>query len=244
MLEQLSNTLELNIQDLVTGEVSGNCTEAVTEIARVARIQEKEKRKKIVVSGMVSMIFILLLITGLKTFDGYPMFSIAFYYFFMAVVLSMLSVKCIFDDYIVNPFQRKTGTWCVIFSIVTGIYAVASVLITMALVNHGITPFHMDVNSVGPFVNWQLVLVFIINSICLASECVRVVVAEQGVHIGIYMIVFNIFLTMIYSNLLHRLVSLQEFNRAFILDTAAIAVEAIILFGLMLLFKRVLKKKV
>lgn len=102
----------------------------------------------------------------------------------------------------------------------------------------------MDVNSVGPFVNWQLVLAFIINSICLASECVRVVVAEQGVHIGIYMIVFNIFLTMIYSNLLHRLVSLQEFNRAFILDTAAIAVEAIILFGLMLLFKRVLKKKV
>lgn len=46
MLEQLSNTLELNIQDLVTGEVSGNCTEAVAEIARVARIQEKEKRKK------------------------------------------------------------------------------------------------------------------------------------------------------------------------------------------------------
>lgn len=64
--------------------------------------------------------------------------------------------------------------------------------------------------------------------------------AEQDVHAGIYIIVLNIFLTMVYSDLLHRLSSPQDFYRIFILDTVVIGAETMILFGLMLLVKRVL----
>ncbi|MGN1148664.1 MAG: helix-turn-helix domain-containing protein [Lachnospiraceae bacterium] len=240
VLEQLSNTLELNIQDIVTGKTGGSCDEAVSEIARAAKIQEKERRSRIVVLGMGSLLLVLLLLIGFRTFNGYPVFSTVYYFYFMAVILVMISFKCIYDDYLANPFQRKTSKRSMILSTATGIYVVASVGIIIALLNHDIVPFNMDVTSVGPFVNGQLIVVFIINLICFAIEWIRAGLAEQDVHAGIYIIVLNIFLTMVYSDLLHRMSSPQDFYRIFILDTAVIVAETMILFGLMLLVKRVL----
>lgn len=96
VLEQLSNTLELDIQELV-----------------------------------------LLLLIGFRTFNGYPVFSTVYYFYFMAVILVKISFKCIYDDYLANPFQRKTSKRSMILSTATGTYAVASVGITIALQPNG-----------------------------------------------------------------------------------------------------------
>ena len=44
VLESLSHLLELPIQDIVTGERAGDREEAVTEVVRLAKLQEQRKR--------------------------------------------------------------------------------------------------------------------------------------------------------------------------------------------------------
>ena len=46
VLESLSHLLELPIQDIVTGERAGDREEAVTEVVRLAKLQEQRKREK------------------------------------------------------------------------------------------------------------------------------------------------------------------------------------------------------
>ena len=242
VLEQLSNVLELSIQDIVTGEVGGNSDEAVGEIVRVARIQGREKRNRMVVLCISGFVLLMLLLPGYWVFTGCSIFSTAFYFYFLALVLMVLSVKCIIDGKLAKPFKEKISKWCSILGIVTGIYAVAGIVLTFFSINHGKIPFNMELSSVGPFLNGQLVLVFVLNAICLAVESFRVGWNKQNVHVGMYVMVFNIFLTMVYSALLHNLVSPQDFYRIFILDTVVAAAETAISFGMMLLLNRVKNK--
>ena len=45
-MESLSHLLELPIQDIVTGESAADQENAVTELVRLAKLQEKRKREK------------------------------------------------------------------------------------------------------------------------------------------------------------------------------------------------------
>ena len=46
MLENLSAILDLRIQDIVTGETEKKDEAAVTEIVRLAKLQQREKKQK------------------------------------------------------------------------------------------------------------------------------------------------------------------------------------------------------
>lgn len=223
------------------------------EMIRQTRM-EKEKRNKIIVWSMGTIISVLLLLIGFRTFfEGYPLFSTIYYFYFMAIILIVISLKGIFDhdsgenlqEKNIQPknLQRKADKRSIILSLATGIYTIAIVLITTSLVNHDIIPFNMNPGSVGPFINWQLVAMFVINLICFAIECISAGLSKRDLHVGIYIIVTNIFLTMVYSDLLHRLSSPQDFYSIFIVDTVVIIAEAIIIYGIVLLLKRVFKSE-
>ena len=46
ILENLSNVLDIKLQDIITGDVEASDEAAVTEVVRVARIQQKERKRR------------------------------------------------------------------------------------------------------------------------------------------------------------------------------------------------------
>lgn len=70
VLEQLANVLELPIEDIVTGEHSADEKQAVTEVVRIARlakVQERQKRRQVVLCMIALGI---LLVTCMAGYDS------------------------------------------------------------------------------------------------------------------------------------------------------------------------------
>ena len=70
VLESLSHLLELPIQDIVTGERAGDREEAVTEVVRLAKLQEQRKREKRILYLIVLGLLIYHCVIGICLFSG------------------------------------------------------------------------------------------------------------------------------------------------------------------------------
>lgn len=68
VLESLSHLLELPIQDIVTGEQAGDREEAVTEVVRLAKLQEQRKREKRILYLIVLGLLIYNCVIGICLF--------------------------------------------------------------------------------------------------------------------------------------------------------------------------------
>ena len=68
VLESLSHLLELPIQDIVTGERAGDREEAVTEVVRLAKLQEQRKREKRILYLIVLGLLIYHCVIGIRLF--------------------------------------------------------------------------------------------------------------------------------------------------------------------------------
>lgn len=67
-MESLSHLLELPIQDIVTGERAGDREEAVTEVVRLAKLQEQRKREKRILYLIVLGLLIYHCVIGIRLF--------------------------------------------------------------------------------------------------------------------------------------------------------------------------------
>ena len=75
VLESLSHLLELPIQDIVTGERAGDREEAVTEVVRLAKLQEQRKREKRLLYLIVLGLLIYHCVIGICLFSGRGLFG-------------------------------------------------------------------------------------------------------------------------------------------------------------------------
>lgn len=75
VLESLSHLLELPIQDIVTGERAGDREEAVTEVVRLAKLQEQRKREKRILYLIVLGLLIYHCVIGIRLFSGRGLFG-------------------------------------------------------------------------------------------------------------------------------------------------------------------------
>ena len=75
VLESLSHLLELPIQDIVTGESAADRENAVTELVRLAKIQEQRKREKRILYLLVLVILVYNCVIGIYLFSGRGLFG-------------------------------------------------------------------------------------------------------------------------------------------------------------------------
>lgn len=245
VLESLSKILDLKIQDIVIGEaVENGCDTAVTDIVRVVQIQRREKTRNTITMGVGLILIVYLLFMGYYSMSGaainWKMFS---YYCSLAAILLVVSIKCAFDKESLNPFRSKISKLFAGFSLGTGIYSSILMCSTMMMVNQEKTPFNMKLSSVGPFLNNQLIIIFVINIIIITIECFRINYNDATICLDIYFGVAVIYLTLVYSDLLHRLTSPEELCRMIVLDSIIILIETIIMIAVTLIVKKHTKHK-
>ena len=202
--------LELRIQDIITGTKDSDQDTAITEVVRVAKMQVKEKMRKLVENGVAIVILCYLLFKGGLAFRGNAIDSIT--YVELAVVLILLAAKYIMDHRTKVVESDRFGKWMVAISIISGVSMIAGMFINTMIISRGQMPFHMQQSSVGWYLEGRLIVVFAISIAILVVDFVRRTrCAAPLVHMGTYLTVANIYLTYVYSDMLHRLDDMAGF---------------------------------
>lgn len=92
--------------------------------------------------------------------------------------------------------------------------------------------------SVGLFVSWQLLAVFIINFILLLSGALRLERYDEAMHWGWYVSVAVLYLVSMYEDLLHSLSSAPKAVKGLAGRTAVVVVFVVIFLMLTKLLKK------
>ena len=214
----MAQILELRIQDIITGTKDSDQDTAITEVVRVAKIQGKEKMRKLVENGVAIVMLCYLLIKGGLAFRGNVVDSMT--YVELAIVLILLAAKYIMDHRTKVVEFDRFRKWIITISIVTDIYMIAGMFINTIMVSRGQMPFHMQPSSVGWYLEGRLIVVFVINLVILVVDFVRRTrCAAPLVHMGTYLTVANVYLTYVYSDMLHRLERMEFFVNRLVAGT-------------------------
>lgn len=204
VIEPLAQMLELRIQDIITGTKDSDQDTAIIEVVRVAKMQSKEKMRKLVENGVAIVMLCYLLIKGGLAFRGNVVDSMT--YVELAIVLILLVTKYIMDHRTEAAKFDRFGKWMVAISIISGVYMIAGMFINTMMISRGQMPFHMQQSSVGWYLEGRLIVVFAISIAILVVDFVRRTrCAAPLVHMGTYLTVANVYLTYVYSDMLHRL---------------------------------------
>lgn len=246
VLENLSEILDLKIQDIVAGEIrENNDKDAVTELVRVAKLQTKEKYRNLLNTCIGFIIICYLFLIGYWGLSGSAMgmWSTFFYCCSLFFVLLVISANCVCDNKSMNPFQDKVSKWITIAVILIGAYGIALMCFAVCIVNHGNTPFNMELSSVGPFLNNRFILIFLFNIIVIVIEYFIMNRKDISIHLGIYFSSAVIHLMFIYSNVLHRMITLGYFFHMVILNTVVVFSETILVIAATFVIKKARKRE-
>ena len=227
VIEPLAQMLELRIQDIITGTKDSDQDTAITEVVRVAKMQGKEKMRKLVENGVAIVILCYLLFKGGLAFRGNAIDSMT--YVELAVVLILLTAKYIMDHRTKAAKFDRFGKWMVAISIISGVYMIAGMFVNTLMIRQGQMPFHMQPSSVGWYQQGRLLVVFVINLVILVVDFVRRTrCAAPMVHMGTYPVVANIYLTYVYSDMLYRLDDMAGFLNRLATGTLIVLCEVFV----------------
>ena len=221
VLESLSHLLELPIQDIVIGERAGDREEAVTEVVRLAKLQEQRKREKRLLYLIMLGLLIYHCVIGICLFSG----RIS-----MAGTLTMLGLVYRYfgkeeDVKMIPSSQLSRGLG--IASLAMLLWSVGIMYLSFGMVRAGSVPLGMELSSLGPFLNNQLCAGYALNVIFLAVEMYRLLMERTVLHPGCVISPAVIYLDFFYIDILGRMDTLDSVWKALDRGTVLILLEAV-----------------
>lgn len=213
MLENLAAVLSVKIQDIVTGEQGVGEENAVVDIVRVATIQQKEKRRKLMRNSLLIVAILLAMISGISTLknktDFFVDISIYAYIVMMFFSSAFILVVSLTQDLSVKQDKNKLYKISKIVAVCSVLWIVIITWSILVMIVNDIVPFGMELALIGPFINNQLVGIFVCNIIMLSVLVFRFWKYDESIHWGWLVSVSTIYLAILYSDLLRRMNSLQ-----------------------------------
>lgn len=162
VLENLSVTLDIGIEELITGD-DGTKENAINELIRVVKIQNKQKRRMVIDVVLYALYAAFLLFQGFHAlFYMMIEYSYKLVYFLAIAMVLMLFVSNGRKRLGENSELKQKAIFPAL-ALFSMIYATVLMFLTLSVIGKGRTPFGMEQAKVGPFLNYQLLTVFIIN---------------------------------------------------------------------------------
>lgn len=198
----------------------------VTEVVRVAKLQQKEKKSKVVRESAFVVAILCCIISGYLALGNNSIFfandSILVYVILMAVSFTLMLVGC---ESKIEVNKNDTDKFCKCMKIVSVLSLLWSILMTLCvciMVLNGCVPFGIELSSVGLLINWQLMVLFILNLIIAILELNRYEKKDEAIHWGWFISVAVMYITVLYSDVLHRMNSAQEAIESLIIRTLVV----------------------
>ncbi len=235
ILENLAAVLDVRIQDVITGDIGIQDESVVTEVVRVAKLQQKEKKRKVVRESVLAAAILCCIISGYLALGNNSILfvndSILVYVILMVVSFALMLVGCVSK---IEVDKNDTGKFRKYMNIVSVLSLLWSILMTWCvciMVINGCTPFGIELSSVGPFINWQLIGLFILNLAIIVFELYRYEKNDETIHGGWFISVAVMYMTILYSDMLHRMNYPQEVFEILMIRTLVVLAAAGISLG-------------
>lgn len=250
VLEILAKTLGVRIQDIILGEVTVTDEEStVIDIVKEAKSQEQNRNKKRMIIAMVGIVLLAyLLFRGMFMVNNYQagIWTNTLCFYSLPAVLLVISIQAVTDCKTINPLKDKKHKVMCILSCLSGLYGIILLCTLISMISAGRTPFGMELTSVGPFLNNQLMLIYIINIVIGVIVFKDIYMNDEHVKLDIYIAVGVMHLMLSYSDMLYSLSSVEEVHGIIIKNTITVVVEVIVVIVVMLfgryLYRRDAKK--
>ena len=212
VLEELARLLDLKIQDIVIGEIQkedGGIDKDLTEIVRLAKIQMREKKRKLLCTLFYWLLFLGTALIGLgslrHSFSPSSLHGVEIVCFVgMAFVLTIMARESVRNGV---ALEKKEGIrkYILLVGVGTFLWSVFMPWIVFLMVTNGILPFGICMESVGPFISYQLVVVYIVDIVILGEEFHRFVRRTGRMQAGYVFAVAGIFNCALLGDFLHRI---------------------------------------
>ena len=115
--------------------------------------------------------------------------------------------------------------------------------ITIVMTGRGIAPFHMKLSSVGPFLEYQMIVVFLVNFVIAAVGFYGMIMGKRDINLQSFISIGTLYLTALYGDMLHRLSSIEDVYEMFFTRTIIVIVEVVISIIAVVILKRWRSKK-
>lgn len=242
VLENLSGILDVKIQDIVVGEISADDTgcgkeNIITEVIRMAKLQEKSKRERIIycLGGIVILLYSLFLaLTGMNgrfVLESH-MTQGVIYVASLAVILGALlwqACRGVNHKQYIDQGRSRKSRWMSGIAVAAYLYAVLVTGIIVAMAANGkLSPDKNKLQSVGTFLKLQLIAVSAVNSVLVTMEFARIIREGTAAHYGIFVSVSAMYMAMLYGDMLHRMTTAHEVLLMYCVRTAAVVILPII----------------
>ena len=243
ILENLAAVLDVRIQDIITGDAGIHDESVVAEVVRAAKLQQKEKKRKTIKNSIFIVALLCCIISGYSAL-GNKSILLVDDSIFLYLILMIFSFILILLGYIlqIEDDKNDTGKLCKCMKIISLLSLVWIIVMTwcvLLMVINGHIPFGMEVSLVGSFVNWQLIVLFILNLVITALEVYRYEKKNEAIHWGWFVSIAAMYMTVLYGDLLHRMDSAQGVIESLVIRTLVVLVTA----GISLVAVKVIKMK-
>ena len=226
VIEELSRILDIRIQDIVIGEIKEKNTDsetAVTEVVRVAKLQDKVKKRKFISSGVSCIAAGYMLVCGWYSFRGQADNSILGY---LTVSLAIVIAIMLAGEKSGGVHMHNGNAGGRVYNII-GFASMGYCFIMMiacsCIFNNHEADLWKIARYIGKIINVQLIIVFVLNLAVLVIQDYINEHKYEGVMSEAYSLVTACFMSMMYACLLHTLSDIHSFNK-YIMIIAVVAV--------------------
>ena len=223
ILENLASVLDIRIQDIVTGDKEVNDESVVAEVVRVVRLQQKDKKRNLIRNSLLIIAVLCCFISGCSTLGSSNLFfendSILVYVILMLLSYALILMGSVSQN---EAYRKDINNYGKCMKIVALVSLVWSILITWGvflMVINGHIPFGMQLSSIGPFLNWQLISLFTLNLIIIVIEIYRYEKYDKTIHWGWFISTASMYLMVLYGDLLHKMSSFQGVIESLVIRT-------------------------
>lgn len=216
VLEELARLLDLKIQDIVVGEIQkedDGTDKDLTEIVRLAKIQMREKKRKLFGTLFYWLLFLGTAIIGLgglrHSFFLSSLHEVEIVCFVgLAFVLTIIARENVRNGVL---FEKKEGIekYKLPVCVVAFLWSVIMPWIVFLMVANGIYPFGMQKEMIGPFIMYQLIVIYIMDIVILGVEFHRLVRGFGRMQVGYVFAVAGIFHCALVGDFIHRIAVLE-----------------------------------
>lgn len=229
VLENLAAVLDIRIQDIITGETGVKEESVVDEVLRIAVLQQKEAKRKAVRNGGMITVILGCIISGYSGLRNGTIFyadeSILVYVIFMCLSFAWMLMDCALQGDTYKKEDRNTfGKVRKIAALMSFLWTILFVGGVFGMVCNGYVPFGMELSSVGPFMNWHMIAVFVLNLMINVWNVYRHETYGEAIHWGWFVSMAAIYLAVLYGDLLHRMSDVRGAMESLVLRTLIVVI--------------------
>ena len=157
------------------------------------------------------------------------------YIILMTITFGLIIYRCKSQSQELYPDEPKSIKCMKYISVISLAWGLVVTWTYIIMISNGHIPFDMELSSVGPFLNNQLIVIFVINLGIMLVQMYSNVKKGAGIHWSCLTSVAAIYLTALYGDMLHRPTSIEEVYRILAVRSIIVIVEllaAIVLYRL------------